>query len=126
MSLIILFLVLLVLIVYIILTSKHPEVEGIKKYDIRNSKIHGKGVFAINDIEPSAIHEGIVFKWGIPQVTKFGSMINHSYKPNTHLEKINGKYYLVNNKKINKGDEITVDYSNTPWYIQRPNPKWKS
>lgn len=87
---------------------------------IKKSNIHGLGIFAQNKINKNkTIGVGIEYKFfTIPIITKnFGSLINHSYKPNTRLYYKNSKYYIVANKNINKGDEITLNYNNTPWFI---------
>ena len=97
-------------------------------YYISSSKIHGKGIFIDRDLESEKpIGIGIDFKYFfLPYVTSdFGSYINHSSNPNTKLEYIDNKYYVVSKKYIKKDTEITLNYRNTPWYISKPDPNWK-
>ena len=87
---------------------------------IKKSNIHGVGIFAVEEINKNKrIGIGINYKfYFIPIITdKFGSLINHSYKPNCKLKYYNYSYYVVANKKINKNEEITLNYNNTPWFI---------
>lgn len=96
------------------------------KYHISPSKIHGKGVHALRNISKNEyIDVGIDFYYGIPFVTEhFGSWINHSYRPNAHLKYKNNKWYVTASKNIPKTQEISVDYRDTPWYIQGPLPHY--
>jgi len=98
-----------------------------KKYKIKKSNIHGKGVFPKNTIQKNeTVGVGIYFNFlGIPQITTgFGSMINHSYKPSSRLVYSSKKkvYNVVANKTLSNQDEITVNYNKTPWFIDRPKP----
>lgn len=116
-----------------------------KKYRIKKSKIHGKGVFAKKSLkEDDIVGLGIRFNWGFfPVITpEFGSWINHSYRPNTKLvwfysEDTGGDrndkksmveemgWYVVATKNIEKEAEILLDYANTPFYIQGPLAHYK-
>lgn len=90
-------------------------------YIIKKSNIEGNGIFTTNKIiKNTEIDIGIDFKlYFIPIITShFGSWINHSYHPNTYLKYTNGKYYVVANTNIPKNTEITLNYNNTPWYIE--------
>ncbi len=96
-------------------------------YIIGDSKIHGKGIIAVKDFEPGEkIDKGIVFHWyldliPIPYVTNhFGKWINHSYNPSACLRWDGVDWFVVAAKRINKKEEITVNYSHTPWYIEGP------
>lgn len=98
-------------------------------YYISDSNIQGKGVFTNRSYQKDEpIDIGIRKALGIfPVVTPyFGSMINHSWKPNTYLEyDTETSNYLVKCKKpLRSKTEITLDYRNTPWYIMGPNPNW--
>jgi hypothetical protein len=92
------------------------------------SKIHGQGVLAAKDLAPgSLIGVGIGFHLGIfPAVTTdFGAWINHSYSPTAQLLLFDNAYWVVASHRILEGDEITLDYRRTPWYIKKPEPHFK-
>jgi len=90
-------------------------------YYFSKSQIHGQGAFAKRQFAPDEpIEAGIYFFLFFPIITKFGSMINHSYNPTCNLKWINGKWYVVANKILKPHEEITLDYRNTPWYIEGP------
>ena len=99
------------------------------KYIIGKSQIQGNGVIATKNINQwEAIDIGIDY-WliFIPYVTQhFGSLINHSRNANTYLSYINGKYYVVANKHIRRGDEITINYDHCPWFIEGSKPWYKN
>lgn len=97
-------------------------------WTVGDSKIHGKGVLATRNLAPgSLIGVGIGFRMGfIPYVTSdFGAWINHSYQPSACLLLKDGNYWVVATRHISKGEEISVDYNHTPWYIKRPELDWK-
>lgn len=98
------------------------------RYYIDQSSIHGKGVFAkMYFHQDQPIDIGIDYHFGIiPFVTSnFGTMINHSWNANSYLYFDNGKYYVLAKHDIQPGDEITIDYRDTPWFILGPNPNFK-
>ena len=94
-------------------------------YKIDKSKIHGKGVIAEKYI-PTGHIIGIAMTFSfiiVPHITQgLGIWINHSHNPNAYIYYYmpDNVYYLVSNKPINKNEEITMDYNDTPWYIQKP------
>lgn len=97
-------------------------------YYIDKSTIHGEGIFTNTDFNKNKpIDVGIDFELGlIPYVTpSFGSLINHSYQPNAYLKWKDKKWYVVASRNIKKGEEITLNYNNTPWYIKGPEPHYK-
>lgn len=99
-----------------------------KKYKIKQSNIHGKGIFTTKSLMKNEdIDVGIEFIFFIiPNITPyFGSMINHSYSPNCYLRYKNNKWYVTASKKIPSGEEILLDYRNTPWYIMGPETHYK-
>ena len=97
---------------------------------INNSPIHGKGVFVNNNIRNNTkLGPGIIFALGIfPKITEgFGTMINHSYSPNTKLKydyKTNS-YIITTIKNVKKNKEITLNYNNTPWFIKDAEDYYK-
>lgn len=108
-----------------------------KDIEIRNSKIHGKGVFAKNFIpkgtlltcdvlvlneRPLSI-KNYFYPWeGIEHslCMGFGSYFNHSLTPNVRIKSINKrkltKTFIIL-KDIEVGEELTIKYS-------IPNKKW--
>ena len=88
---------------------------------VKPSHIDGVGVFSDFDI-PKNINIGrAVAKNNVswPYVTQFGSKINHSFTPNTHLVEYHDEYYLVSSQFIPAGTEITANYNATPWFIEK-------
>ncbi len=100
------------------------------KYELAKSNIHGTGVFSIEHIKKNEIiDKGIVFMFiFIPQVTDyFGRWINHSFNPNSYLFycPIDNVHYVIAKYNIPMNTEITIDYRETPWYINRPGINYK-
>ena len=62
-------------------------------------------------------------------ITEPALKLNHcpksSSKMNTYLKKIDNGWYLFSKRKILIGEELTVDYNDTPYYIAKPDPNWK-
>ena len=89
-------------------------------YTLSDSPIHGKGVFAKKKLAKDAdIDIGIEFYFGFfPVVTDhFGKWLNHSYQPNIYLDYHDGAWYLKALRQIEIGEELVMNYNNTPWYI---------
>lgn len=93
---------------------------------ISKSKIHGVGVFALQDI---FVNEPIdVAIDSNNTITLFGSKINHSFNNNTKLvyDGIRKNYYLYATKNIQKNEELLANYNqDTPDFIKKANPEWK-
>ena len=91
---------------------------------IDKSNIEGVGLFTTQKIKKDTdIFVGIKDF----NVTRIGSLINHSWNPNTIVSKKNDYLYTIKSiNDINPGDELTVNYNvNTPIYIKRADPNWK-
>jgi SET domain-containing protein len=104
-------------------------------FRISKSKIHGKGVFSTHHLQKGeSVGEAIVYEWWgpfpIPVITnELGVWINHSYHPNTILEwrSMDGRpkvWHLVTLEPVAAGEELTVDYEHTPWYIEGARPHY--
>lgn len=99
--------------------------------EVRKSKIHGRGVFAIEDIkEGTKLTCDVIVMDGIPEeIAKytfpwsgnkssmcmgFGSFFNHHHKPLVKIYSIDRenltKTFIVLSD-IKRGDELTLDYS---------------
>jgi len=99
-------------------------------YTINNSSIHGEGIIATQNIKSKdKIGLALYLKFNfIPIITKdLGKKINHSYKPNAYLKKTKNKneWYLFANQNIKKNEEITINYKDTPWFIDGPMPWYR-
>lgn len=84
---------------------------------IKKSNIEGLGLFATKDIKKNTnlgmMHHVTEFNHTIR--TPLGGFINHSNKPNCIKEREDCIYheetYLVTNRLIRKGEELTVKYT---------------
>lgn len=100
------------------------------KYELNESDIHGKGVFATSYIKKGD-HIGVPLsvKYGvyIHITDDLGKWINHGWYPNTKLIKHPSKseWSLHATEDIKKGDELKVDYRETPWFIAKPSIWYK-
>lgn len=74
---------------------------------LRESPIHGKGLFATKDFE---IGEVVCPGRIDGKRTPAGRFINHSPNPNIIPEKVGDDIYAVAVRKIQAGDELLVDY----------------
>jgi SET domain-containing protein len=93
--------------------KENEDNEEIKNFEIKDSDIHGKGVFATKKISPGEFINIALFKGHNDDfsTTTFGAHLNHSYEPNART-RFEGDYYRTySTGEINPGDEITVDYT---------------
>lgn len=74
--------------------------------EISDSKIHGKGVFAIEDID--AGREWIALFKNYKYTC--GRVINHSPNPNCKFASHGDYVFCISIKKINAGDELLINY----------------
>jgi len=84
---------------------------------IKSSPIEGLGVFSISDIYIGTIlgvsHIG---DYSFPDHlirTPLGGFINHSEDPNCELERQGRKLFVKTIRKINAGEELTLQYGRT-------------
>lgn len=112
----------------------HPD------FTIEKSKVEGWGLFTKRRrLKGEKLFIAINSN---KKVTRIGSKINHcpgkfknpadaeySILPNTYLsstpEKDTGVWWIIAARDINVGEELTVDYTNTPEFINKPDPKWR-
>ena len=96
-----------------------------EKYNVGKSDINGKGVFASKDFkkgelvgmavtDEEAVTDTINFR---DARTDLGRYLNHQNKHNASLKSENNTLNIYTESAINKGDEITVDYSKGPNYV---------
>ena len=113
---------------------------SLMKIECKESPLHGKGVFAITDIQRDELIEvcpvlllskqdtkeidktrlyNYYFSWkegGCAISLGYGSLYNHSYEPNARYEKdfLNSRILFKSIRPIRKGEEITVNYNGDP------------
>ena len=100
------------------------------KWHIAPSSIEGKGVFTSKHMRKNEIiGVAVRYIYGIiPKITSdFGWMINHSYRPSARIEYDSSDHVWVLRTYTNlkKNTEITVDYRDTPWFIEGPEEWYK-
>ena len=122
--------VLVIIILIFILYSCRNKYNAIcENFDddfvIKDSKIHGKGVFS----KKNFLKDSTLFKTMEKDetITLLGSKINHCQleKTNSFIKETEKGWFLIASKDINNGDEILSDYNNTPIFIKKPEKDWK-
>ena len=99
------------------------------EYNVEDSKIHGKGMFAKSHIpKNSMLSEAYQLdEFGKPkdQIFPFGFFTNHSSKnSNAFLATFVDKLYIVTSRDIAKGEEILFDYNEYP-HLENANDDWE-
>lgn len=97
-----------------------------QNFKIDKSSIHGKGVIATKELQVGELINLAIYKGqdGVPHTTKFGGYLNHSSGPNAITNKDGDNYSTYAGKKINNGEEITVDYTKN-LDLEQPDPSWQ-
>lgn len=120
---IIVFLIIIIIVMlFIPRKSYEPFVEN-------DSLIHGTGLFSEKDYEPDQqILHALYLDGSKWSVSDLASKINHcpasSDKLNSYLKKMDDGWYLFSKTNIASGQEITVDYNDSPHFIRKPNDDW--
>lgn len=120
-----------------------------KTWEIRDSKIHGKGVFATANLRPNQIlGVAIVFTpknynyqygdiVGVDNTGRYprnfiitknlGAYVNHQPCPvaNIKLVKHGEKYYFVTTDFVYFGQELTINYDCLPPFLEKSKPDYK-
>ena len=79
---------------------------------IKESKIHGLGLFAVEDISKETVLGMSHFYWGTElQRTPLGAFYNHSNDPNCIKRQTDSRVWLSALRDIKAGEEITVWYT---------------
>ena len=92
----------------------------ITNYEIKDSDIHGSGVFATRDFDSGEfINVAIIGN----KTTHFGGFLNHSDSPNAVTKKGENTYQTYALTSIDSGDEITVDYTVNK-DLEQPEKGW--
>lgn len=85
-----------------------PFSTPVNNITVRESRIHGKGIFAIESIEANKI---IAPARIAGKRTPVGRFTNHSSRPNAKMfMRKNGDVYLISTEPIKAGYEILTDY----------------
>ena len=115
--------------------------EYYKNIQVKKSKIHGKGIFAINDIKKNNIIEicnilevkrrkvkGIFNDYVFKKSKKksflalgYGSLYNHADDNNAIVQLQNDILYIIAVKDIKKGEEIFINYGDDYWRSRKFN-----
>ena len=96
-----------------------------KKWEIKESPIHGVGIFASEDVPahtnlgPAQIKQGT----SSYHVTDLGKHHNHSDEPTCYNKMIGNTRYLYPLKDMVAGEEVTIDYTLQP-DLEQPQPWW--
>lgn len=91
-------------------------------YSVKDSEIHGKGVFAKENIEKGKKSLACILTDEEFLYSDLGKYINHSKSPNCKLVDDGSRNFLVVAiNDINEGDEILVDYDDNPNEFQKSN-----
>lgn len=109
---------------------------GSSDFIIRDSRIQGLGLYTLQR-RAKGDKLFIAIGWN-ELVTPIGSKINHcpgnadaskSILPNTYLssspDKTTGDWWIIASRDIAAGEELTVDYTHTPDFIDKPDPNWR-
>ena len=96
-----------------------------KKYNVKKSEINGKGVFASKNFEKGElVGMAVTDEEAVTDVinfrdarTKLGKYLNHQNKENASLKSENNALNIYTTNPIKKGEEITVNYSKGPNYV---------
>lgn len=94
-----------------------------KRFEVKASKIHGKGLFTRVNLERGDV-VGLAVKKGENltkmTITYIGKWINHGETNlNVSLEPCSQGWALIAVKNIKAGDELVVNYRDAPLLIKR-------
>ena len=88
-------------------------------YSVDRSGIHGVGIFAAKHL-PAKSFVGLAIDSEKTITRGFGSLINHSYKPNSRLVgRHDGTWWIQTIRPVKSGEEITANYNHTPPFIEK-------
>jgi hypothetical protein len=99
------------------------ECSNMNTFYISQSTIHGEGIFTRRPFpEDTKLFKIVDDPYTI---TPLGKKVNHSYTPNCELRQNKKGWYLYTKRHVNEGEELTGDYTDTPWFIKKPEPYFK-
>jgi SET domain-containing protein len=88
-------------------------------YVIKKSMLHGNGAFATEPLQRGT-EVGVVAR-GSRLTGDFGVYINHSDNPNGYLEDVGDSLYFLTLKRVDEGEELTLNYTDTPYWMEGPD-----
>ncbi len=93
-------------------------------YVLLPSRIHGTGAFLARRVLPGE-SIGVSHTLGIRswEATELGRFHNHSKQPTASNHQVERSRYLVANRTLEPGDEVTVDYTLQP-DLEQPRAGW--
>jgi len=105
--------------------KKNNDNTEVENFEIKDSNIHGKGVFATKKMKSGELINVALFKGkdDFFDTTTFGSHINHSSKPNARTRFDGEHYRTYTTTDVNPGDELTVDYTVNKT-LEQPEDDW--
>ena len=92
------------------------------KYTIKPSARHGVGAFALRNIgaqENVGVLLARLYFFGVfgGRRTDLGCAVNHAGNPNCKMVKVGRCWSLVATRCISAGEELTMSYDDTPWFV---------
>ena len=102
--------------------SIRKDIKDEYKYSVKDSGIHGKGVFANENIGKGKKSLGMIGTDEDFLYSDLGRYINHSKSNNCQLIDDGSQNYLVVTlKDIDDGEEMVIDYDTNPPVFQKSN-----
>jgi SET domain-containing protein len=93
-----------------------------KPYSIKKSKIAGIGVVADKNFKKGELIDTAIEKEDLitkaDTRTNFGKSLNHQKQCNANQKSENNMLNVYAGKDITAGEEVTIDYNKTPWYVR--------
>jgi len=93
---------------------------GRKEWASGPSPIHGQGAFAKEPIGDGEFVDYLI----LGAKTPLGDYLNHQAKPNGKMVQVPSKpmhYYLRSSNEISPGEELTMDYNDSPDFVAKPH-----
>ena len=100
------------------------------KYDVKESNINGEGSFAKKNIKSGELIGTAIYHAGKDpaiegSMTALGNKTNHQFNNNSVLRKDGEDYSLYASRDITKNSEITVNYKDTPPWVDKDTTGFK-
>ena len=101
-----------------------------KKYSIEKSDIQGKGVFASKNLKKGEFIGAVITNAGKDPRTKgnqtdIRKKLNHQSSDNSIMKKEDGDFNLYSKEDVKSGEELTTNYKNLPWWVNKDTAGFK-